>query len=80
MQFYVILRGQLFSHVKSRTITSRPSRECCFYNFRARPLPIFVIWAKYATRPISLDSEMAIFFGRAIAHAYLPTLLGALLL
>ena len=44
------------------------------------PLPIFVIGHKYATDAISHDSDTATFFARAIAHANIPALLGALLI
>ena len=47
------------------------------YNFRVRPLPIVVIWPKYATRAISRDSKTAIFFTRLIVHDNILALSGA---
>ena len=80
VQFRVILRRQPFSRAQLRTLISQPSRECSFYNFRARPLLIFVIWPKYAAYAISRDSEVTTFFARPIANANISALLGALLL
>ena len=80
VRFRAILRRQLFSHAQSCTLLSRPSRERSINNFRARPLPIFLIWPKYATHAISRDSEMATFFARPIVHANIRALLGVLLL
>ena len=45
-----------------------------------RPLPIFIIWPKYATHAISRDSVTATFFARPIALVNIPALPGALLL
>ena len=68
----------------SRAIVSNnlylTSWERSFYNFRARPLLIIVIWPKFATCAISPDSEKATFFARPNAHANILALLGALLL
>ena len=69
VRFRTILRRQPFSSSLSRTLISRPSQECSFYNFRARQLTIFAIWPKYATRAISRNSETATFFTRAIPLA-----------
>ena len=80
VRFRAILRRQHFSSSLSRTLISRHSRERAFSNFRARPLPIFVIWPKYATSAISRDSETATVFARLIAHANILALLGVLLL
>ena len=49
------------------------------YNFRARPLPIFIIWPKYATCVILRDSEVATFFTRVIVHSNIPGHPGVLL-
>ena len=78
-QFRAILRRQPFSSSLSRTLISQPSRDCSFYNFRVQPLPIFVIWPKYATHAIWCDSETATFVVRAIANVNIPALLRALL-
>ena len=78
-RFCVILSGQPFLQAQSRILISRLSQECSFYNFRARPLPIFVIWQKYATDAISRDSETATSFARPIAYANIPALPGVLL-
>ena len=67
VRFRTILRWQPFSRAQSHTLISWPTRERFFYNFRARLLPIFVIWPKYTTHAISRDSETATFFSRAIA-------------
>ena len=80
MRFQAILRRKPFSRSRSRTQISRPSRERSFSNFHPQPLPIFVIWPKYATSTILRDSETATFFAQAIPHANNPDLLGALLL
>ena len=80
MQFRAIQRRQLFSRTQLCTLISRPSRERSFYNICTRHLPLFTIWPKYATRAISSDFERATFFARAIAHANIPTLQGALFL
>ena len=52
----------------------QPSRERSFYNFHAPPLPMIVLWCKYATRAISRNSETATFFARTIAQANIPAL------
>ena len=52
VRFRVILRRQLFSRARSRKLISWSSGELSSYNFRARPLLIFVIWSKYSTRAI----------------------------
>ena len=84
VQFHAILRQHPFSHTQSRTLISRPSREGSFYNFRARPLLIIVLWQpflrKYVTHAILCDIEMATFFARPTAHTNIPALQGALLL
>ena len=59
VQFRAIQRQQPFSRAQSHRLISRHSRERSFYNFGARPLSIFVIWFKYATRAIMYDSETA---------------------
>ena len=69
VRFHGFLRCQPFSRAQLRMLISRPSREHSFYNFRMRPLPIFVIWPKYATHVISRDFETATFFARPITHA-----------
>ena len=53
-------------------LISPPLRERSFYNFRAQPFPIFVIWPKYAKHAILRDSEMATSFARPFAHANIP--------
>ena len=61
VQFRLILRRQPSSSSISRSLISRPSLERSFYNFRARPHPIIVIWPIYATWAISRNSERATF-------------------
>ena len=72
VRFLAILRWQPFSSSLSRTLIYRPTRERSYYNFCALPLPIFIIWPKYATRTISWDSARATFLARVIAHANIP--------
>ena len=74
----VILRGQAFSRAQSCTLISRPPQERSIYNFRVRPLPIFIIWPKYAIHTISRDYDTSTFFARAIAHANILALPEAL--
>ena len=79
MRFRAILRQRPFSRALPFTLISQPTQEHSFYNFRAQSLPIFVIWAKFATCAISRDPEMATFFARPIMHDNIPTLPEALL-
>ena len=67
VRFRTFLRQQQFLRTQTPTLISRPSRECSYYNFRARGLPIFVSWPKYATRAILRDSEKATLL-RAQSH------------
>ena len=80
MRFRTILIWQLFLRIQSPTLISHPIWERTFDNFRALPLPIFVIWPKHATSAISYDSKMATFFARPIAHANIPAVSVVLLL
>ena len=57
-----------------------PGRAPLIIFVRDRPLPIFVIWHKFATHAISRDSKKAAFFMHAIANANISALLGTLLL
>ena len=79
MRFHVILYEQPFSRAQSRMLISQTSQEGSFNYFLTRPLPIFVIWPKYATRAISHDSDTATFFKQLIAHANIPALPRSLL-
>ena len=45
-----------------------------------RPIPIFIIWPKYATPVISCDADTATFFEEPIAHANILALSGVLIL
>ena len=80
VRFRTILRQQPFSRAKSRKLISVPSWEHSFYNFHARPFPIFVIWPKFATYEISRDSDTVTFFAYAIVHANIRALPRELLL
>ena len=73
MRFRTILRRKHFSRAQLPALISQPTQERSFYNFHARPLPIFVIWPKYATCAISRDSETTTSFARPIVHTNVPS-------
>ena len=80
VRFRAFSRPQPFSHAQSCMLISRPSEGHSFYSFRAHPLPIFVIWSKYATQAIPRDFEMATLFACPVANANIPAHPRALLL
>ena len=71
--FYVIMRRQLIHAPGRARYYTVPSRERSNFNFRARPLPIHVIWPRYTTRAISRDSETATSFTWPVALAIIPS-------
>ena len=66
VRFCVIPRLQVSSHTRVRYLT-RLSGERTGYNFRAQPLPIFVIMSNWGTCAILPDPEKVNLLARAIA-------------
>ena len=78
--FRILLRRQLFSRARPRSLICYCSWEPSFCNLSKRSLPIFFFWSNDAAGEISGNSETATFFARALVFVNLPLLSGALLL
>ena len=62
---------------RARYLIPQLSQERTNYNFRARPLPIFVILSNWDTCPISPDPETVNLLARMRVCANFPALPGA---
>ena len=71
--FYAIMRRQLIHAPNRARYYNVPSRERSIFHFRAQPLPIHVIWPKYATRAISRDSATATSIAHPFPQAIIPS-------